>query len=259
MEIRSLGDTSVWRLDTFLVAPGTLGDRAVSLEGAEHHHAFDVARVRTGDVVRLIDGEGAEALARVDAVGRSRASLTILDARVHSRDEGVALTIVQALPRPRAMDEVVRRCAELGVAEVIPVTSERAQTADRRPDADRLERWRAIALSATKQSRGVFVMGVAPPATLAGVRGRMRDVDHAVVAWEGETVVTLHEALSGVSRPGRMLAVVGPEGGLTAREVGELTRAGAAAVGLGARILRADWAAAALSSIVSSTFGGLLP
>lgn len=259
MEIRSLNDASVWRLDTFLAPPGTLRDRAVSLEGPERHHAFDVARVRTGDVVRLIDGEGTEALARVDAVGRARAALTILDARVHSREDGVALTIVQALPRSRAMDEVVRRCAELGVAEVVPVTSDRAPAGGRRPDAERLERWRAVALSAAKQSRGVFVTRVAPVVPLAATLGRVGEADLALVAWEEETEATLSDVLSVAPRPRRMVAVVGPEGGLGPREVEALTGAGATAVGLGRRILRADWAAAALASVVASRFGGLLP
>ena len=260
MEISSLRDASAWRLDTFLVPSGSLGGGAVVLEGSERHHAFDVARTREGAVVRLIDGEGAEALARVDDVGRARASLTILESRSHSREDGVALTIVQALPKSRGMDEVVRRCAELGVAQVIPVTTERTLTrGSARPQRDPLTRWRSIALAATKQSRGVFLTDVAPVAPLADIVDRVAGAERAVVAWEGETGTTLSDALSGPPSPRRVLAVIGPEGGLTSGEVDTLASAGARPVGLGRRILRADWAAAALSAIVASELGGLLP
>jgi 16S rRNA (uracil1498-N3)-methyltransferase len=260
VEVNSLSDASVWRLDTFLVPPGFLEGRAVALEGPERHHAFDVARTREGDVVRLIDGDGTEALARVDGVCRERATLTVLESRVHSRDAAVLLTIVQGLPKARGMDEVVRRCAELGVAEVIPATTERTLARKwARPDRERLARWRSISLAATKQSRGVFITDVAPVAELVDVVDRVARAERAVVAWEDETGVSLSDALSLPHRPRRVIAVVGPEGGLTGGEVEMLASAGARPVGLGRRILRADWAAAALSAMVAGELGGLLP
>ena len=260
MSISSLADKSAWRLDTFIAPPGSIQGGAVALEGPERRHAFDVARTRVGDTVRLIDGDGSEALARVDAIGRTLASLTVLESRVHPREGNVELTIVQGLPKSRGMDEVVRRCAELGVAEVVPVTTERTiSRSGSRSDRERLERWRSIAVAAAKQSRGVFITEVAPVARLVDLDARVAGAELAVVAWEEEGDTSLSAALSAAGRPSRVLAVVGPEGGLTADEVRMLSSTGARPVGLGRRILRADWAGAAVAAMVSSQLGGLLP
>ncbi len=248
-----------WKLDTYIVPAGSLAGTSVMLVGPEHRHAFAAARSRVGDTVRLIDGEGVEALARVDTADRSGASLTVLETATHRRADGVSLTVVQALPKGRGFDDVVRRCAELGVAAVVPVETERTVARPSGSSArDRLERWRAVAVSAAKQSRGVFLTEVLPLTTLEAASDLMPGSDASFVAWE-EGGVPLSSALRDAAGAGRLLAVVGPEGGLTEREVGALTDRGAVTVDLGRRILKADWAAAAMAAMISSALGGLLP
>jgi 16S rRNA (uracil1498-N3)-methyltransferase len=249
-------------MDTFLVSPGALAESAVTLEGPEGHHAADVVRVREGDLVRLIDGEGGEAVARVESIGRSEATLSVEETRTHERGSGVHLTVVQALLKGRGFDEVVRRCSELGVAAVVPAST--ARSIGRIPaggEEARVSRWRSIALAAVKQSRGVFLPRIDRVRDLGSVVGLTGDHDLSLVAWEEEGGTALRDALAGGQEGalGRILLVVGPEGGLESAEVGGLTAAGARAVGLGRRVLRADWAAAAAAAMISSEVGGLLP
>jgi len=249
-----------WTLDTYLVPPGSLGDRAVVVEGPEGHHAVDVARVRPGDVVRLIDGEGTEALARVEHSERSRAALEVLETRTRSREEGVELVVVQALLKRKGFEETVRRCAELGVAEIVPVVTDRSVA--RGPGGSgtaRLERWGAVALAAVKQSRGVFVPKIHPFRSLDEI-GALPDAgDLALVAWEEERGTGLAEALRSRQDSGRVILIVGPEGGLAPKEVDSLVSAGFVPVTAGRRVLKADWAAAAIAAMVSFEVGGLLP
>ena len=256
---RLLDDPGVWRMDTFCVQPGSLGVRDVVIDGTEGHHAVNVVRVRRGDLVRLIDGEGTEAVARVDAAERSEAAVTVVEERFHESGDSVHLTVVQALLKGRAFDDVVRRCTELGVAEIVPARTTRS-IGKVPPDAEesRLARWEAIALAAVKQSRGVFLPRIGEVRGLTAVGGLVAGHDRALVAWEEETGASLKQAL-GAPAPRRILLVVGPEGGLAADEVGVLTAAGAQPVGVGRRVLRADWAAAAVSSMISYEVGGLLP
>jgi len=246
-------------MDTFRVRPGSIEGPSAVIDGPEGHHAVDVVRVREGDIVRLIDGEGAEAVARVDRAERSEASVSILEARAHDRSAWVHLTIAQALLKGRAFDEVVRRCSELGVAEIVPVRTART-IGKLKPDAeaDRLSRWEAVALAAVKQSRGVFLPRIGEVSSLDRVAELAGGHDLALVAWEEEAEAGLKGAL-GSARPGRILLVVGPEGGLAAEEVGFLSEAGVLPVSVGRRVLRADWAAAAVAAMISHETGGLLP
>ena len=259
MPDRRLDDPGVWRMDTFRVDPGSLDGPSVVIDGTEGHHAVDVVRVRRGDVVRLIDGEGLEALATVESTGSSEASVSIVEARSHEGAAGVHLTIVQGLLKGRSFDEVVRRCSELGVAGIVPARTARA-VGRLKPEAeaDRLARWDAVALAAVKQSRGVFLPRIGPVCDLDRVAELSGNHDLALVALEEEAGMGLKGALGGAS-PGRVVLVVGPEGGLEASEVDLLRTGGFLPVGVGRRVLRADWAAAAVASMISHELGGLLP
>jgi 16S rRNA (uracil1498-N3)-methyltransferase len=254
-----LDDPGVWRLDTFRVAPGSLSGGPAVIDGQEGHHAVDVVRVREGDLVRLIDGEGTEAIARVGSTARSEATTEIIESRSRSRTDGVELTIAQSLLKGRAFDEVVRRCAELGVATIVPLATERS--IGRVPaggERSKVERWESIALAATKQSRGVFVPRVEPVSTLTEVAELAGDAERALVAWEEESGTSLRDALAG-DRPRSVLLIVGPEGGLGGNEVAVLTDSGAVPVSVGERVLKADWAAAAIAAMISHELGGLRP
>jgi len=221
--------------------------------------------------VRLIDGAGEEALARVDTVGSAALTCSITERRTHARTGAVALTVAQALLKGRSLDDVVRRLAELGTAGIRPLVTER--TIGRIPPDSldsRIERWGSIAAAAVKQSRGVFVPEIAEPTDLAGLGAFVRESDLALVAWEDESAVTLTDALRTALAPGEsndastpvgrsILLIIGPEGGLSAPEVALLRDAGAVSVTVGRRVLKADWAAAAIAAMISYELGGLLP
>ncbi len=270
-----LDNDSIWRLTTFLVPPGAIGGADVVIDGPEGHHAADVLRVRPGDTVRVIDGEGMEALGTVAESGGGVVRATCIETRKYSRSDGVLLTVAQALLKGRAFDDVIRRCSELGVGRIIPLSTERS--IGRIPsDAleSRLDRWRGIAAAATKQSRGVFLPLIESPHEVVGFESMVHEADVALIAWEEESAAGLADALRvrvrdsaprdvvGSPRrhsPESILLIVGPEGGLSGDEVEMLKGFGAAPVSAGRRILKADWAAAAIAAMVSSERGGLLP
>lgn len=259
MPHQSLDGGSVWRIDTFVVPPGGTLAGSVVLEGAEGHHAADVIRVRRGQTVRLIDGDGGEALGLVSELGRSAVTVEIAEARSHSRDDGFRLHLAQGLLKGRAFEEVVRRCSELGVESITPL--ETARTVGRVPqgaEAARLERWRAVAVAAVKQSRGVFIPVVRPVTALEDLDADPTLYRVRAVAWEEERNTGLVDMLRAAAKATSGLVVVGPEGGLDVSEVDLLKARGLAPVSVGRRVLRADWASAAIAAVVSAEYGGLL-
>lgn len=256
----SLADRSIWRLDTFYAPPGTFRDRAGVLTGAEGHHLASVVRKRPGELVRVIDGEGFEAIARVERVAGGEAALVVVEAREHERSWGVSVVLAQAVLKGRGLEEVVRRASEIGVSEIVPVITARVVGGSRGGIKDaRIGRLRAVALAATKQSCGVFVPRIAEARLLAHLAPVLSACDLSLVAWEEEEDRTLREALTAAGPGQRVGLVVGPEGGLEGGEVASLLKMGAVSVGVGRRILRADWAGAAIAVMVSHEVGGLLP
>ncbi len=253
-----LENRASWTLPTYIVEPGRLALDRFVLAGDEGRHASRAARARPGELVRLIDGEGTEAAARVVGSGAGL-ELEIVERREHSRTEGVELVVGQALLKGRDFDEPVRRLAELGAALVVPLLTERVvPRVDPSALAERSDRWRAVAAAAVKQSRGVFLTAIGEPMPMEDFVETTSGAAARFVAWE-EGGVDVRRVLGDVGPPDSVACVIGPEGGLSAGEVALLTEAGFTPVDLGRRILKADWAAAAAAAVVAHEVGGLLP
>jgi hypothetical protein len=86
------------------------------------------------------------------------------------------LRVAQGLPKGRKLDEVVRVCTELGVDELVPVAADRCVVRlDERKAAKAVERWDAVARSASEQARRPFRPRVTPvtgPVTSPSATGR---------------------------------------------------------------------------------------
>ena len=231
----------------FFLAPADLGgDRAV-LRGDEARHLAVVLRARPGDPVSLADGAGVVCQARVERAG-DEVILRIVERFVEDAPSPL-LTVVHALPKGRKLDEVVQRLTELGVDRIVPVHSRRSQVRlDGSRAARAVERWRAVALAAAKQSRRarlpeVAAVGEWATAFAHGTGG--------VVLWE-EATTPLSVALGEPASAGTVVLGVGPEGGLTA---GEVEATGLPAASLGPTVLRTETAALVAATVVLHRLG----
>ncbi len=218
------------------VRPGEV----VVVEGDEAHHAVAVRRLRVGERVLLTDGVGAAVRGEVTATGKR-----VFEVRADEVDPGRAaptpeLVVVQALPKGDRGERAVEVLTEVGVALVVPWAAQRCVTSWKgERGAKAVARWRSTAREAGKQSRRVWHPEVADLAGTADVLALVRSADLAVVLHEEASV-----ALAGLEVPatGRVLVVVGPEGGITPEELDALTAAGAHVVRLGAEVLRTSTA-----------------
>lgn len=230
----------------FFVA--ALADDEVELADADAHHLARVLRAKPGDRLTLADNSGIVA----DAVVASLAPVVRchVTARREVASPQPALTVVQALPKGRKLDEVVQRLTELGVERIVAVHSARSQVRLRGERADRaLARWRAVALAAAKQSRRARL----PEVTGIGEWDEaFLQPSAGAVLWE-EAPGSLRDALRG-PRVRELVLAVGPEGGLTAEEV---AATGLPAASLGATILRTETAALVAATAVMTLTGRL--
>jgi 16S rRNA (uracil1498-N3)-methyltransferase len=140
------------------------------------------------------------------------------------------------------------------VTRLVPWQAERSVV---RLEPDRAEeralRWRRIAGEAARQCGRSDVPEVAVPGPLA----------QALQAPAGFERIAFHAgagaSLADVVRPGAagFLAVLGPEGGLTDREVRACLDAGCRLASLGPRVLRAETAALAAAALIQYLAGDL--
>ena len=225
-----------------------LSGDTVLLAGREGRHAATVRRVKVGESVDLSDGLGVRASCRVLSLGQDVVTLAVLS-RVVEPEPSPRLVLVQAIAKGDRGELAVELATEVGIDEVVPWAAERCVVRWEGARGEKsLARWRSTAREAGKQSRRarhpVLTTWLETPALLERVAGA--------------TCLVLHEAatepLATTTLPadGEVLLVVGPEGGITDRELRQLQAAGGRPVRLGSSVLRTSTAGAAAASVVSA-------
>jgi 16S rRNA (uracil1498-N3)-methyltransferase len=215
-----------------------VGDEVV-VEGDEAHHAVAVRRLRTGERVVLTDGRGRSVTAEVATTGKRVFTALVADVAAAPRP-APELVVVQALPKGERGELAVEVLTEVGAAVVVPWAAARCVAVWKGERAAKsLARWRSTAREAAKQARRAWFPEVAELASTADVAALVAGADLAVVLHEDAS-----EPLAAVPVPaeGRIVVVVGPEGGLADEEVATLVAAGGRAVRLGPEVLRTSTA-----------------
>lgn len=196
-----------------------------------------VLRLGDDDRLVLLPGDGTEVLCRLVGEG------CVVEKRGAAASEPAhRLTVVQALLKGDALEEVVQQGTELGVAAFRLVIAERCVVRELSPR--KLERLRAIARESAEQSERAVVPAVEGPVPLqAALRGG------------GVMLAERHDGrrLRHLAPPDSV--IVGPEGGFSDAELAAAATAGVALVGLGPRILRSRTVAAAVAAAVLSRTG----
>ena len=224
-------------LHRFFVAPEAMGGERFPLPASVERQARSVLRLGDGDRLVLLSGDGSEAICRLDGE-----MCVVEERRPVDSEPRHRLTIVQALLKGDALEEVVQHGTEIGVAAFRLVVTERCVARD--ISARKLDRLRAIAREAAEQSERGIVPSIAAPELL----GHVLELG-SVLLYERHDGPRLGQLAPATS------VVIGPEGGFSDREVDAARAAGVVLAGLGPRILRSETVAVAAASVILSRTG----
>jgi 16S rRNA (uracil1498-N3)-methyltransferase len=216
-------------------------DDAVSIDGAEGHHLQRVRRLRVGEHVTAADGSGIWRRYEIVAIDSGRLRLESRGERTNEPVRVPEVALAVALTKAGALDTVVARCTELGVARITPVRTRRSVVRWDAARAERaVERLRTVAREAAGQCRRARLPEIGAVAPLADFAGR---ADVLVADRAGGSVRDLRSPGSGT-----WTVVVGPEGGLDDVEIETFDNA--ARLSLGPHILRSETAPIAAVAIL---------
>ncbi len=229
------------------------------LDGAEGRHAGVVQRRKIGEQIDVVDGAGARLRCEVQAVDTAELELLVTE-QVHEPAPAPQIVLVQALAKGDRDEMAVEAATELGADRFIPWQAERSIVIWRGTRAAKSRaRWVATVRSATKQARRSRIAEVEDALDSAALCTRVKAVcaagGSALVLSEEATspLASVHNAVTGSA--GQILVIVGPEGGITARELTELSAAGAQAVRLGPHVLRTSTAGPVAIALLSQYLG----
>jgi 16S rRNA (uracil1498-N3)-methyltransferase len=241
----------------FVRADAVEGNR-VTFDAAETRHLSRVLRLRAGDAVVALDGQGQELTVQLVDVGPRSAAGIILARQSRRVESPLELTLVQGIPKGDKIEGIVRMATELGVNRVTPVITGRT-ISNVGPGAERwsarLVRWQRVAREAAKQCGRAVVPVVDPPRSLSDWLADAGERGMVVCLWEAASGC-LDDALPSGSCSHATL-VVGPEGGLSEEDVSALRGAGAVIGRIGPRILRTETAGPVGLALLQARYGDL--
>jgi 16S rRNA (uracil1498-N3)-methyltransferase len=249
----------------FFVPQSWFQDDVVTLSGNVVHQIRDVLRLQPGDAVLLLDDSGWEFQVRLKEVGRERVSGTVERKVLGQTEPRAKVTLYQSLLKSSKFEWILQKGTELGVVEFVPIVSDRCVIGSVDDVSQhKLQRWRRIILEAAEQSHRARLPRLQSPLLFQQACERARRADLALVPWEEERIMKLRAMLAQpyripsrvqgktvvIRRPFSIHVLIGPEGGLSSREVDQARRYGITPVSLGPRILRAETAALATVTVI---------
>ena len=213
---------------------------------------LNVLRVKNTEEIVLFNGNGKSYPALPEVLEKRRASVRILREESTNNESPLNITLVQAVSAAERMDFTLQKSVELGVAEIRPVISERCVVRLSGERAEkRVARWQEIVVSACEQSGRNIVPKVLPLTTYAQALQQLPQETTKLL-------MSLNRAqkLSDVQpQSGKVVFMVGPEGGWTEKEEQQAFDAGFQSVTLGKRVLRTETASLAAIAAMQTLWG----
>jgi 16S rRNA (uracil1498-N3)-methyltransferase len=237
----------------FYAPPEQFDGNAVTLAIEETRHLRDVLRMKLGDQAQIFDGEGREFLVEVANVAKRETLLQIVkEIEPPAPESKLDLTIAASVYKNDKFDLVIQKAVELGVARVAPIVTFRSET-NLKASMKRTERWRKIALEATKQCERAKIMTVDEPVGFNDFIANIGEDSGSLLMFSEKDGKGLPEQIART----KITALVGPKGGWEDSEIQLAEERGFMPIKLGRRIMRAETAAITFAALLQNRFGDL--
>jgi len=242
----------------FFVSPEAFASHPVVLTGDQAHQIRRVLRLRLGERVELLDGQGYAYETILIALGEADAKFQVVKRWAVTGEPLTHVTLFQAVLKGDNFTWALQKGTEVGVSRFVPTICARNVVEGLDGAEGKRERWAGISQEAAEQCGRGRLPELAPAEVLPQAlsyqpeKGTLR-----LMAWEDEQANRLRDVLAGcnLSDGARIEVFVGPEGGFADEEVAAARRYGIQPVTLGPRILRAETAGVVAATLILCAAG----
>ena len=215
-----------------------------TLESDEAHHAIKVMRLKTGEEIKISDGEGNWVSGPISEVGKKNLKINVTASGIEASKKP-ELVLVQALTKSDRNKEMLELVTVAGVDRIIPWQAERSIS---KWQSNSYDKWTSSIKEAGKQSRRVNLPKLEKLMSAREITQQISASDCILVFHESAN--EKFSALDISQNASSVYLIIGPEGGITDTELEIFKSKGGNLVRLGEPVLRSAHAGfAALASI----------
>lgn len=243
------------RLSRIYIEQPLITGEAIDVLTDKAHYIRNVLRLKKGHALLLFNGlEPVEYRAEIETLDKSSVRVNILERIEKDTDSYLHITLIQGMGKNEAVDLLVQKATELGVARILLFNAEHTQFPLKGNRSDKkMAHWRGIAESACEQCG----------------RNRLPEIhcftnlDNCIQALEPANRLRLDFDAAPLNElsvnPGLsdFQVLIGPEGGLSDKETVLSRNAGFAGCTMGPRVLRMETAALTISALLQHRFGDI--
>lgn len=241
-------------MSKFFVKTEQIKNNNIIINGDDVNHIINVLRMKKDDEIQVCNQEtGDNYNAQITQYTKNEVDCEIIERINKTTESNVNITLFQGLPKFEKMELIIQKNTEVGVKRIVPVIMERTVVKiDEKVASKKLERWQKIAEIAAKQSMRDIIPNIDNITKLKEIDTTEYDV--VLVAYENEEHNKLKDELQKLSKKiegtnsnnneenFNIAIVIGPEGGISEKEIELLAEKNAKFVSLGRRILRTETA-----------------
>ena len=236
----------------FYVDTSSIEEEYIVVTGSDVNHIKNVLRLSPSDQIIVCDGKGKDYNCIIKDIKSKEVLVKIVDFTTNETELSTKIYLFQGMPKKDKMEWIIQKAVELGVYEIIPVTTKRTivKINDKKKEKNKLERWQSIATAAAKQSNRGIIPSIREVLSFQDALEWSKELECKLIPYENaEGIEATRETIHNLKGKKSIGIFIGPEGGFEEEEVGQASEKGFIPITLGRRILRTETAGLAVLSM----------
>lgn len=232
----------------FFVPGNQIEEDIINIIGTDVNHISNVLRLKIDDEILVTNKDNEKTyLSKIVKFSKENIICRIIKNKEDTTESNIYIDIYQGLPKSDKMEYIIQKTTELGVKNIIPVDMERCVVKiDKKNESKKIERWQKISEVAAKQSKRDYIPKIGNIIKIEDICNITSKYDIILLAYEDENKTTIKDELKRIKQKSdnklKIGIIIGPEGGVSEKEVNKLISSGIKCVSLGKRILRTETA-----------------
>ncbi|MGN0383340.1 MAG: 16S rRNA (uracil(1498)-N(3))-methyltransferase [Eubacterium sp.] len=236
----------------FFVDNAAIREENIVIRGKDVNHIVNVLRMKTGENILISNGHDKDYECVIESISAHEVIARIIDVHGAMTELPSKIYLFQGIPKSDKMELIIQKAVELGVYEVIPVSTKRSIVKlDEKKAEAKVKRWNLISESAAKQSKRIIIPSVNRVMNFEEALNYAKSIDMVIIPYEEAQNMAYTKSILSAVKGGTSIGIfIGPEGGFAPEEVEAAKNMGAFEITLGKRILRTETAGMTVLSIL---------